>query len=327
MAFETDRNPPPLPTARLSTGANLVQAGLLLAAFAGLLVLALWPGLGAMAIIIALLAAVGIVALAVRSAPETLMQIYGARPYQAGDLAQFDRLTAELATRAGVRPPRLYVVPSMLLSAFSVGSPQRSAIAVTEGLLRRLTMREIAAVLAREVSLAQRGDLFALSIADLVTRAAQALYFLGFGLAALNVWRMIAGDELVSWWSVALLILTPALINILQLALSRSREFEADRAAALLTGDPLGLASAVSRLDAPSGDPLEDLIPPVPARKVPLPSMLRYPPPAERRIARLNALQVPPMPPLDIADGPRISLVGVGPIEMRPRYRWPGIWF
>jgi heat shock protein HtpX len=328
MSFETERNPPPLPLQRLSTGANLAQAGLLLVAFAGLLALALWPGLGAMAIIIALLAAAAIVALAVRTAPEKLMQIYGARPYQAGDLAQFDRLTAELAGRAGlVRPPRLYVVPSMLLSAFSIGSSQHAAIAVTEGLLRRLTMREIAAVLALEISHVRRGDPLALGIADLVTRCAQGLYFVGLGLTALNVWRLIIGEELVSWWSVALLILTPALLNILQLALSRSSEFEADRAAALLTGDPLGLASAVSRLDAPPGDPLEDLIPPVPARKVPLPSMLRYPPPADRRIARLNALQAPPMPPLDIADGPRISLVGVGPIEMRPRYRWPGIWF
>lgn len=328
MSFETERNPPPLPTTRFSAGANLVQAALLLAAFAGLLALALWPGLGSTAILIAMLAAAAIVALAVRAAPERLMQIYGARPYQAGDLAQFDRLTAELANRAGLaRPPRLYVVPSMLLSAFSVGSPQRSAIAVTEGLLRRLTMREIAAVLAREISLAQRGDLLVLGIADLVTRCAQGLYFVGLGLAALNVFRLIAREELVSWWSVGLLILAPALMNILQLALSRSREFEADRAAALLTGDPLGLASAVSRLDAPPGDPLEDLIPPIPARRVPLPSMLRYPPPADRRIAHLNALQAPPMPPVDIADGPRISLVGVGPIEMRPRYRWPGIWF
>jgi heat shock protein HtpX len=54
---------------------------------------------------------------------------------------------------------------------------------------------------------------------------------------------------------------------------------------------------------------------------------LRYAGPAERRIARLRALELPPMPPLDIEEGPRISLVGVGPIQMRPRYRWPGVWF
>ena len=112
------------------------------------------------------------------------MRIYGARPYQAGDLAQFDRITTELARRAGLRrAPRVYVVPSMLLSAFSMGSSRLFAIAVTEGLLRRLTMREVAAVLAREVAHAQRGDLLVFGIADWISRFAQAglLHRLGAG--------------------------------------------------------------------------------------------------------------------------------------------------
>jgi heat shock protein HtpX len=208
-----------------------------------------------------------------------------------------------------------------------MGSSRLFAIAVTEGLLRRLTMREVAAVLAREVAHAQRGDLLVLGIADWISRFAQAGYYIGLALAALNTLRGISGGEAVSWLSVALLILAPALMTLLQLAMSSAREIDADRAAALLTGDALGVASAVSRLDLSPGSPLDDLTPPVPARKVPLPSMLRYPPPSARRIARLNAFQAPPMPPLDIAEGPRISLIGVGPIEMRPRYRWPGVWF
>ena len=327
MTIELENNPS-RPLERRASLANMAQAGVLLAGFGALLAAVLWPEFGRGAIFIGLLAAAGIVALASRASPGTIMRIYGARPYQAGDLAQFDRITSELARRAGLRrAPQLYVVPSMLLSAFSVGSSQRFAIAVTEGLLRRLTMREVAGVLAREVAHAQRGDLLVLGIADFVSRCAQGLYYVGLALAALNILRGIAGGEPVSWLSVLLLILAPALMTLLQLGFSRTREVEVDRAAALLTGDPLGLASAVSRLDASPGSPLDDLIPPVPARKVPLPSMLRYPPPADRRVARLNAFQTPPMPPLDIAEGPRISLVGVGPIEMRPRYRWPGVWF
>jgi heat shock protein HtpX len=97
--------------------------------------------------------------------------------------------------------------------------------------------------------------------------------------------------------------------------------------AALLTGDPLGLASAIARLDTTTGSVLDDLMPPVPARRVPQPSMMRSPPAAQRRIARLHTFEAPPMPELDIAEGPRISMVGVGPIELRPRYRWPGVWF
>jgi len=327
MTIEVE-NSPSRPPQRGASLAIIAQAGVLLAGFAALLSLILWPEFGNGAVIIALLATAGIVVLATRVAPWTIMRIYGARPYVAGDLAQFDRITSELARRAGLpRAPRLYVVPSMLLSAFSVGSSKRFAIAVTEGLLRRLTMREVAAVLAREVAHAQRGDLFVLGIADVVSRCAQGLYYVGLALAALNVLRSISGADTVPWLSVLLLVLAPILMTSLQLALSRSREIEADRAAALLTGDPLGVASAISRLDSTPGSPLDDLMPPVPARRVPLPSMLRYPPPAERRIPRLNTFEAPPMPPLDVAEGPRISLIGVGPIEMRPRYRWPGVWF
>jgi len=308
--------------------ANYAQAAVLLAAFAALLAVALWPSLGEGALVVAALTAVAIALLASRAGPATMMLLYGARPYEAGDLAQFDRITGELARRAGLRtPPRLYVVPSMLLSAFSVGTRQRFAIAVTEGLLRRLTMREVAAVLAREVAHAQRGDLFVFGIADAVSRCAQVLYYVGLALAALNLLDAVTGGEPVPWPSVIVMLLAPAAMSLLQLRLSRTREFDADRAAALLTGDPLGVASAVSRLDAAPGSAVDDLLPPVPARKVGLPSMLRLPTEVPARIARLTAFQAPPMPPLDISEGPRISLIGVGPIELRPRYRWPGIWF
>ena len=293
-----------------------------------LLSLILRPEFGNGGFAIALLAAAAIVALAARLPPSSLMRIYGARPYQAGDLAQFDRITTELARRAGLRRAPRATSCRACCSARSrwappVYLPSRSPRAC----LRRLTMREVAAVLAREVAHAQRGDLLVLGIADWISRFAQAGYYIGLALAALNILRGISGGEAVSWLSVALLILAPALMTLLQLAMSSAREIDADRAAALLTGDSLGVASAVSRLDLSPGSPLDDLMPPVPARKVPLPSMLRYPPPSARRIARLNAFQAPPMPPLDIAEGPRISLIGVGPIEMRPRYRWPGVWF
>jgi heat shock protein HtpX len=327
MPFETDRNWRRA-LGNLHASANLIQAVVLPVAFGVLVALAAWPLIGAVAFLLAGLAIAAIAALALRLPPRVVMRLYGARLHERGALKQVDALVAELAERAAlVRCPVLYVVPSTLLSAFSVATEHTAAIAVTEGLLRRLTMREIAAVLAREIAHVGLGDLPLLGIADVVTRFAQALYYLGLGLAALNLWRLLTGDELVSWWTVALLILAPALLNLLQLRLPRTRDYAADRAAALMTGDPLGLASAISRLETSNGSFYDDLIPPVPARRVPQPSMLRCPPPAEQRIERLRALEAPPMPPLDIEEGPRISLVGVGPIEMRPRYRWPGVWF
>jgi heat shock protein HtpX len=327
MSFATVRNLR-LPALTPHATANLVQAVILLAALATLLVAAIWPLIGAWSLGACVLAVAGIVALAQRLSPQTVMRLYGARPQVSTTMQQVELLADNLARRAAlVRKPGLFVVPSTMLSAFSAGTPQSSAIAVTEGLLRRLTMREIAGVFAREIGHIAQGDLTVFAIADLVSRAAQLMYYAGLALAALNLYHLLTGDELFSWWSVALLVLAPALLNLLQLSLSRSRELDADRAGALLTGDPMGLASAISRLEASTGTIAEDIVPPVPARRVPQPSMLRCPPPLEGRIARLHALEAPPMPPLDIAESPRISLVGVGPIEMRPRYRWPGVWF
>lgn len=328
MAFKTERNLAVNLTA-LGLSANAVQAGVVLSAFAALLALALWPELGTVAaVLIALLAAAAIVGLALRLPAELLMRFYGAHRHDPASHQQVAALLAELARRAALpSTPTLYVVPSTLLSAFSTGNQSRSAIAITEGLMRQLTMREIAAVLAREIAHIGLGNLFALSLADLVTRLAQALYYVGLALAALNLWRLITGEELTSWLTVLLLIAMPLVMNLLQLALSRGYEYTADRVAALMTGDPLGLASALSRFDPSTGSPLDDLLPPVPARKVPQPSMLRCPPAPETRIARLNTLETPPMPALDVEEGPRISLIGLGPIAMRPRYRWPGVWF
>ena len=256
------------------------------------------------------------------------MRLYGARPQTSATLKQVELLAENLSRRAALpRPPRLFVVPSMMLTAFSAGTPQNSAIAVTEGLLRRLTMREIAGVFAREISHIAFADLTVLTIADLVSRAAQLMYYTGLVLAARNLYHLLINDELVSWWSVALLVLAPALLNLLQLNLSRRREFETDRAGALLTGDPMGLASAISRLEASTGTVADDLIPPVPARKVPLPSMLRCPPPAYPAHCAPQRLPSATDATVGCCRRPTHLACRRGPIEMRPRYRWPGVWF
>lgn len=327
MSFETERNP--RRPAWLPSNAGVFQAGVVVVAFGALLAVAIWPLIGALAaIFVAIVAVAAVLGLAVQVPPWVAMRLYGGRPYDPAALKQAEGLITELSARAGLAPPpRLYVIPSTLISAFSVGNAQASAIGVTEGLLRRLTLREIAGVLARELTLIRYGDVLAFGIADIVTRIAQALYYVGLALAALNAWRLIYGDDPVPWLTIALFVLAPTLLDLVQLYLPRSHNFKIDRDAALLTGDALGLASALSRLETPAGSFTDDLLPPVPARQVPLPSLLRYAGPAERRITQLRTLELPPMPPLDIEEGPRISLVGVGPIQMRPRYRWPGVWF
>lgn len=330
MSLETDpnRNVARNWRGRIQLNADLIQMVLLLAAFAILTVLAFWGIWGGTGVLVALLGVAGGTALALTLKPESVMRLYGARAPEPGAQEQVAGLAAELAQRAQlIRSPKVYVIPSRMLSAFSAGTSERSCIALTEGILRQLTMREIADVLAHEIAHIRKGDLALFSVADVVSRMTQALYYLGWMLFVLNLYRLLVDEALIPWLAIFLLVCAPALLNLLQLSLSKQREFEADRAAAQLTGDPLGLASAISRLDTSVGEFIDDFLPPVPARRVPQPSMLRCHPSDKLRVASLRKLKVPPMPPLDIAEEPRISLVGVGPIAMRQRYRWAGVWF
>lgn len=308
---------------------NLMQSIALLSGIGLLLVLAtglVWGALGAAVCAVAL---AGIFLLAPRIPPEAVMRLYRATYVPPGGASQLSSLVDVLAFRAGLsQRPKLYVVPSMTLNAFATGSPANSAIAVTEGLLRRLSLRELSGVIAHEISHIRNNDLEVMGLADVITRFLQLLSYVALALAGLNVIAMFSGEQVVSWWTIILLYLAPALSSLLQLRLSRTREFDADREAATLTADPVGLASALKQLETHTGHFWEDLMFPVPARRIPQPSVLRSHPTNEERIARLLSLQPQPQhAPIEIVEQPMVSLVGLGPIEMRPRYRWPGIWY
>ena len=261
---------------------------------------------------------------------ETMMRLYSAQQLPPDD-SQLSSLVDVLAWRAGlVHRPDLYLIPSLTLNAFAAGTPTRPAIAISEGMVRRLSLRELAAVLAHEMGHIRNGDLWIMSLADIATRVLHVLSCLALCLAAYNAFAWFTGGPQLSWTGIALLYLTPAAMNLIQLALSRSREYEADRLAATLTGDPPALASALERVDRYTGRFWEDLTPPFPARRVPQPSLLRTHPPAEKRVARLRlaaANRSPAAEPLVIVERPMMSLVGMGPAAMRPRYRWPGLWY
>ncbi len=309
---------------------NLVHTALLLGGIGGLLAVAAYLIFGAMGIAITLIAAGVIVVASPRVPPEVVMKLYRAQrvPHERG--GQIAVVLAEIAERAGLaRLPTLHVIPSMTLNAFATGTPDHAAIAVTEGLLRRLTIREIAGVLAHEISHVRNNDLAVMGLADVLSRLTLALYYAGLALIVVNLPGVLLGDVAVSWWAVLALLAAPALSNLLQLGLSRAREYDADLEAAMLTGDPLGLASALRRLEAYTGQVWEDMLPPVPARRVPAPSVLRTHPDTASRVERLVALQGrPSLPQIIVVEEPVISsLAGWGPIEMRPRYRFPGLWY
>ncbi len=308
---------------------NTLHTVLLLAGMGGLLALSSWfvmgpQGAGWAAVMLGLL-----LVLVPRVPPEVLMRAYRARRVRPGTGGQLDAIVAELSTRAHLpATPALYVIPSMTLNAFATGRPEHATIAVTEGLLRRLTLREIVGVLAHEMSHIRNNDLWVMGLADGFTRLAQAMSYFGVFLAALNLMAALQGEQHTSWWGVGLMYFAPALTSLLQLGLSRTREYDADLEGAQLTGDPLGLASALRRLDHHTGRFWEDLMMPVPGRRVAYPSLLRSHPSTESRVDRLVALSGKPMAePIVVVEEPMISLVGFGPIQMRPRHRFPGYWF
>lgn len=315
-----------------TSGPNLWHAGLLFCAFfvlAAVPAVLLW-GVAGLAIAAVLLALV--VPLAVRMPPEAVMRLYQATRIPP-DASQLSSLVDVLAYRADLpRRPDLYVVPSATLNAFAAGSRDNSAIAVTEGLLRRLSLSETAGVLAHEMAHIRNNDLLVMGLADVITRVLQLMSYAALGLALFNIFALATREDTISWWAVLFLYLAPALFSLLQLGLSRAREFEADRMAVALTGDPAALASALRRLETYTGHFWEDLMFPVPARRVPHPSLLRSHPETEDRVQRLQALDPAPEgllrhAPLVIVEQPMMSLVGYGPGDMRPRYRWPGLWF
>ena len=218
--------------------------------------------------------------------PQLLLKIYGARPiseYEAPNLIQILR---ELAKKAQLPTmPQLYYMPSKMANSFAIGSSDKAAIAVTDGLLHKLTLRELRGVLAHEVGHLRRNDGWVMSLADSVSRMVNVMSWTGQILLFINLPLLLTGDYLVPWFLIILLMMAPTLSALLQLALSRAREFEADFEAARLSGDPRGLASGLVKIEQLSGNWFERIL--LPGRRVPNPSLLRTHPQTDERVRRL----------------------------------------
>lgn len=237
---------------------------------------------------------------------------------------QLYRVMALLYRRAGItQPPALFYVPSPDLNAFAVGDARDGGIAVTEGLLRNLPLRELAGVLAHEVSHLRHGDTRVMSMAATMTR----LTVWGTMLVQLALIAMLpsamAGEFRMPWLELLAVGLAPLASTLLQLALSRNREFTADLEAMTLTRDPQGLADALETLERRNGIWLTTLF-----GRQQLPGWLRYlqtHPPTSERVQRLMALaeRQGPRPSSSRPYRPREPLVESRPERHGHRY-WLG---
>jgi heat shock protein HtpX len=274
-------------------------------------------GLVLTAIVIALL-----YVFAPRVPPEVVMRMYRASKLDPRSGAQIIGIVTELSRRAGLPAvPDVYIIPSRTLNAFATGRPEKTVVGITEALLRTLTPRELAGVLAHEISHVRNNDLSVLGLADVMTRFTQMLSYLALILAFFNLPRILAGQGDLSLTALILLYLAPTVGSLLQLGLSRTREYDADLEGAFLTGDPRALASALEKLERYQGRAWEDLVFPVPGgRRIPQPSLLRSHPTTQERIARLLALEGRQLPdPIQVGAEPVAAFVGTA--AMGPRVR------
>ncbi len=183
-------------------------------------------------------------------------QGFGAMPLSPFQAPGLYAMVAELSRRAGLpAAPRLWLLPQRPLQAVAGGTTSDPGIGVTRSLVEALTPRELAAVLAHEVSHIRHGDLFVLRLATVAATATRAMAQAGLIVALVVGLGAIGAHPLLP----TLLILSPLAADLLTLSLSRSREFLADAGAAELTGDPEALASALARIERIQGDDFERL--------------------------------------------------------------------
>jgi heat shock protein HtpX len=159
-------------------------------------------------------------------------------------------MVGELAQRAGIPKPRVFITPEVQPNAFATGrNPQRGVVAVTEGLLSLLDRRELRGVLAHEIAHIRNRDVLvstiAAALASVITYAAQALSF-----GALFGGRDEREDEGGAGGGLLLALVAPLAATLVQLGISRSREYLADETGAALTGDPDALADALLKLES-----------------------------------------------------------------------------
>ena len=270
---------------------NLVQTWLLVGGSLALFVVVAFIFFGPGGIIYAAVFGGVSLLMATRISPQLVLRMYRASPvgrerFPAGH-AILDELTrrAELPSR-----PQLYVLPSETMNAFAVGRRNDSAICLTDQLIRSLSRRELAGVMAHEISHISNEDVKVMAIADMVSRFTSLMSTFGMITLVLHLPRLLVGGaSAVPWLGIALLMASPTIGAMLQMALSRTREHDADLGAVMLTGDADGLASALMKLEQAQRRHWEGMV--LPGGRMPDPSLLRSHPRTEERIARLMALK------------------------------------
>jgi heat shock protein HtpX len=209
---------------------------------------ALFMGIGFMiggqgGMIIAFLVAAGMNLFAWWNSDKVVLGMYGARAVDERSAPELYRMTRELAAAANLPMPRLFIMENPQPNAFATGrNPQNGAVAVTTGLMQLLDKEEVAGVIAQELAHIKNRDTLLMTvtatIAGAISMLANVAMFTGRG----------NNNGIGALGTIALVILAPLAAGIVQMAISRTREYEADRVGAEISGDPMALATALKKI-------------------------------------------------------------------------------
>jgi len=179
-----------------------------------------------------------------------VLRMYGAREVTEAQAPALHSLVRELAGRAGVPMPKVYSIPEATPNAFATGrNPAHAAVAVTEGLTALLDRDELAAVLAHELGHVQNRDTLIMTVTATIAGAVSMLANLAHFGMLFGGSRSSDDDRAHPLAGLLGVILAPIAATLIQLAISRSREFLADATGARLSGNPLALASTLRKLE------------------------------------------------------------------------------
>lgn len=268
-----------------------------------------------------------------RASAALVLRMYKAQPLHLQQAPQLFVIYNELCRRAELSPhPKLYYIPTRMPNAFAVGVGNSSAVALTDGIIRMMNPRELAGILAHEITHVQCRDTSVLGVADIISRTISALSRVGLLLMFFG--SMSTKSAIPFWITGAILFFSPTVAVMLQLALSRAREFNADRGAAELTGDAHGLATALKKLDRLVQQQSSNVFGKIlrPGMKRQQPAMLRTHPPTDDRIAALMEVAQElesreSLSPELLPNERRIPPVDRPRVRQKPRYRFlSGLW-
>lgn len=174
-----------------------------------------------------------------------VLRMYNAREVDATTAPELVNMVAELAQKAGLPMPRVYIIDDAAPNAFATGrNPENAAVAATTGILRLLSAREMRGVMAHELAHVAHRDILISTISATMAGAISAIANFAMFLGG----RDSSGRPANPVLSIAVMILAPLAASLIQMAISRAREFEADRGGADMSGDPLALASALEKI-------------------------------------------------------------------------------